>query len=281
MHSQPLISVCIPSYNNEDFVGATLESVLRQTCADFEIVITDDHSSDSTVSVISSFTDPRIRLVRNETNLGMGANWNKALSLAQGEYVKVLCGDDVLYPDCLRQQVSILNHPGRSSIALAVCGTDVINIRGQIVLRRRLGVGPGQINGRSLIRNCVRRGYNLIGEPLVGLFRKDILTRPGMFDPGNPYMIDLLFWSELLKTGDAHVDERRLAAFRISRSALSTTIGLKQAAYFRRFIRKIHKDRAFPTSTLDVLTGYYFSLQWCILRNLFIRFRAGKADSQV
>src|SRR5574340_1112156 len=108
MPSRPLISVCLPTYNNEGFIARTLQSVLRQTCSDFEIIITDDNSSDRTLAVVQGFADPRVRVLRNEVNLGMGGNWNKALSGAQGKYAKLLCGDDILYPECLQRQVAVL-----------------------------------------------------------------------------------------------------------------------------------------------------------------------------
>src|SRR5579859_195058 len=108
MRQQPLISVCIPCYNGERFIGRTLESVLRQTFTDFELVIVDDKSTDGTVSVIRGFTDARIRLIQNEKNLGLCLNWNRALSQTAGKYVKLLCEDDFLYPECLARQVAVL-----------------------------------------------------------------------------------------------------------------------------------------------------------------------------
>jgi glycosyltransferase involved in cell wall biosynthesis len=280
--SQPLISVCIPSYNNDEFIAYTLESVLKQTYANLEIIITDDKSTDKTVSVIKGFTDPRIKLIQNETNLGIGLNWNKGLGLATGKYVKVVCGDDVLYPDCLRRQVEALESPSHSQAVLAICNSDVINANGQIVLRRRCRFKPGLARGKDLIRDCVRWGANRIGEPVVGLFKREVLAKSGMFDPANPYMIDLAFWAEVLKQGDAFIDESRLAAFRISRSSVTAKVGFKQAMYFRRFIRKMHRDPAYRINSLAVLTGYVLSLQWCILRNVLTHFQAvRRSEKQV
>src|SRR5258708_29446213 len=111
MSSQPSVSVCIPCYNGELFIGRTIESVLQQTFTDFELVLVDDNSTDATVAVIEKFADPRIRLVRNPVNLGMGANSNRALSLGLGRYVKLLCEDDVLHPRCLERPVAVLEDP--------------------------------------------------------------------------------------------------------------------------------------------------------------------------
>jgi glycosyltransferase involved in cell wall biosynthesis len=137
MPSHPLVSVCIPSFNGEEFIATTLESILTQTFADFEVVIADDKSTDRTVPIIKGFKDPRIRLIENEQNLGLGRNWNKVLSSAQGEYVKLLGDDDLLYSQCLARQVEALEHPANASAVLAICNRNVINARNEVVMRRR------------------------------------------------------------------------------------------------------------------------------------------------
>jgi glycosyltransferase involved in cell wall biosynthesis len=278
MGSMPLISVCIPAYNNQEFIAFTLAGVLNQTCADFEILICDDCSTDATVSAIRQFTDPRIKLITNETNLGLGANWNKVLSMATGKYVKLICGDDVIYPECLARQLAVLEDPSHSGVVLAAGLSNVIDYRNEVVFRRRSVLHAGRIQGTGLVRSCVRWGTNLIGEPAVGLFRREILARTGMFDPSNPYVIDLAFWAELLKYGDAFIDPRRLAAFRISRGSVSTKVGLKQAAFFRTFVRKMRADPAYRLGACDVASGYLLSLLWCGLRNFLISSRTGRSD---
>jgi glycosyltransferase involved in cell wall biosynthesis len=272
MNSHPLVSVCIPAFNSESFIGLTLESVLSQTCEDFEIVVCDDKSSDGTVSAIQRFNDPRIRLIPNERNLGMGGNWNKVVSLAKGKYVKLLCGDDVIYPDCLARQAERLE--ADSQLVLAVCGSEVIDRLSRVIFRRRSHFRPGRATGNELIPSCIRWGTNLIGEPAVGLFRREVLARSVSFRSDNPYLIDLAFWADLLKHGDAFIEDERMAAFRVSAHSVSTRVGLKQAASFRRFVLEIHRDRAYRTSPLDVTLGCMLSVQWCLLRNLVIKLRA-------
>ncbi len=274
MRSQPLVSVCVPSYNSEKFIGTTLQSILSQTFADFEVVIADDRSTDGTIRILKGFKDPRIRLIENEQNLGLGRNWNKVLSCAGGEYVKLLGDDDVLYPGCLARQVGALEQPANASAVLAICNRKVINARNEVVMRRRFPFGPGLVSGRKLIRNSIRWGSNLIGEPVVGLFRRRELKQSAMCDPSNPYVIDLALWAELLKHGDAFVDTEYLAGFRISRQKTSARIGRRQAAYFRDFVRAMRRDSFYRVSLLDMMPGYVLSAQWCFLRNLFIYSRS-------
>ncbi len=105
----PRVSVIIPSYNHEKFVAEAIESVLKQTYQDFEIVITDDGSKDETVRIIKSFTDPRIKLFCFNQNQGACVAANKCISEAKGELISMLSSDDVFAHDKLEKQVRFLD----------------------------------------------------------------------------------------------------------------------------------------------------------------------------
>jgi len=105
----PKITVAIPSYNHEKYIAHAIRSVLEQTFQDFEIVITDDGSSDETLQVIREFTDPRIRIYCNEKNCGASAAMNNCIQQAKGEYIAILNSDDLFSPDKLEKQVDFLD----------------------------------------------------------------------------------------------------------------------------------------------------------------------------
>jgi len=108
----PRVSICIPSYNHQKYVGEAIQSVLDQTYGDFEIVITDDGSSDGTVREIKKFTDPRIKLFCFEQNQGSAIAMTQCLNEAQGEYIGILNSDDAFLPTKLEKQVRFLDeHP--------------------------------------------------------------------------------------------------------------------------------------------------------------------------
>ncbi|MDD3150025.1 MAG: glycosyltransferase [Candidatus Gastranaerophilales bacterium] len=90
----PLVSICVPNYNYERFIGETIESVLRQTYGNFELIIVDNCSTDNSIKIIKSYDDKRIRFYQNHENINIYKNVNKALSLANGELVAVLHSDD-------------------------------------------------------------------------------------------------------------------------------------------------------------------------------------------
>ncbi|KKQ24791.1 MAG: Glycosyl transferase family 2 [Candidatus Roizmanbacteria bacterium GW2011_GWC2_37_13] len=106
------VSIIIPSYNHEKYVGYALESVFSQTFQDFEIIITDDNSQDKTVEEIKKFNDPRIKLYPSMKNQGVCVAINNCLEHCRGEYVAHLNSDDAFFPDKLEKQVKYLdNHP--------------------------------------------------------------------------------------------------------------------------------------------------------------------------
>ena len=100
--STPLVSVVIPAYNHERFVGAAIDSVLRQTCADLELIVIDDGSRDRTADVVQGYTDSRLSYYFQE-NQDAYNTINRGLGMARGEYVAILNSDDIYTPDRLER----------------------------------------------------------------------------------------------------------------------------------------------------------------------------------
>ena len=96
----PKVSVSIPVYNCEAYIGEAIDSVLNQTFKDVEIIVIDNQSTDRTREIVQKYDYPNVKLIVNDTNLGMLRNWHNALNYATGEYVKILAADDILYPKC-------------------------------------------------------------------------------------------------------------------------------------------------------------------------------------
>ena len=125
--STPRVSVCIPVYQGERYVAKAIQSALYQTYADIDVVVLDNASTDGTLAEVCRFSDERLRVVKNDTNLGAAGNFNKALVEARGAYVKILCADDFLYPTCVARQVEVLEADSAGSIALVTCTREVVD----------------------------------------------------------------------------------------------------------------------------------------------------------
>ena len=130
LKKQP-ISVIMAVHNGEKFVGKTIESILQQTFTDFEFIIVDDGSTDSTHQILQHYAeqDARIQLLSNEHQQGIAYSSNRALALARGRYIAVTDADDISRADRLYKQVRFLDeHP---DIGVVGTRTRFINARGQ------------------------------------------------------------------------------------------------------------------------------------------------------
>jgi len=109
----PKISVCIPVYNRSRYIASTIRSVLNQEFVDYEIIISDNASTDDTIEIVKSFDDSRIYLHRNQKNIGMYPNFNRCINLARGDYIKFLLSDDLfITPHALAKYARVLDeHP--------------------------------------------------------------------------------------------------------------------------------------------------------------------------
>ena len=117
--NNPAISIVLSVYNAEKYIGEAIASILSQTFSDFEFILIDDGSTDNTLGIIKSFSDPRIRVIKNEKNLGMAKSWNIGLIEASGEFVARMDGDDIAHKERLQKQHDFFaKHPD-----IDVCGT--------------------------------------------------------------------------------------------------------------------------------------------------------------
>ena len=100
MNEQPLVSILMTAYNREKYIAQAIESVLASTFTDFELIIVDDNSKDSTLNIAKGYAvkDSRVKVYVNETNLGDYNNRNRAASYASGKYIKYIDADDTIYP---------------------------------------------------------------------------------------------------------------------------------------------------------------------------------------
>ena len=122
MKSSPFVSIVLFCYNAEQFLKQAVDSLLQQSYKNFELIIIEDCSTDASLSIVASYTDPRIRLIRNEENRGIARNRQMALELAKGKYIFWMDNDDISSLDRIEKQVSYLeDHP-----KVVLCGTAAI-----------------------------------------------------------------------------------------------------------------------------------------------------------
>ena len=198
-HDVPQVSICIPVYNGERFLFEAIESALKQSFQDFEVVIVDNASTDGTQRIIEEIASEnrRIRFFRNDTNIGIVGNFNACLRHARGKYIKFLCADDLLLPACLEDMVRELDI--NSFVSLVVAGRLIIDESGQRVDERNYAKTETIISGMSVINRCLF-GANNIGEPTAVMFLREMAGRG--FREDLSHLMDLEMWFYLLEKGD-------------------------------------------------------------------------------
>lgn len=253
--NRPYVTVTIPMYNNVLFIGETIQSILSQTFTDFELLIYDDHSTDGSYDIAASVADPRIKLFRNPENLGPEGNWNKAISKVRGKYVKLVCGDDILFPQCLEKQVAVFDDPGNAGVSLVSSQRTIIDPTGKTLIKKVNFIDGGRKEPVDMIRKMVRMGTNIIGEPVCGLYPADLISKISGYRAVVPYTIDLDFWMQILKHGDLFVIDESLCAFRISDLSWSSRIGELRYQQFLEFIEHVAADESYGVTDLDLFIG--------------------------
>ena len=202
----PRVSIIIPSYNHERFVGRAIESALAQTYQDFEIVITDDASTDGSVDILSSYArqDPRIKLFLNRFNYETHAV-NHCIQHSSGDYIAILSSDDEFFPAKLERQVDFLDR--RPDVAAVFTQARIVDEQNQdLPESSHLYCTIFQQPNRSR-HEWLRRFYfegNCLCHPSV-LIRRSVYDTLGVYNPLMGALDDLDMWVRICLHHEIHV----------------------------------------------------------------------------
>ncbi len=249
----PRVTVGIPVRNGAATIGAVLESVLEQDYEAFEILVADNASTDDTLAVVDAVSDDRLRVLTAEADGGAGWNWNRVLTEALGEYVKVLSADDVLLPGSLGREVAALD--GEHSAVLACAPRIVVTSKGRRLATRGFRRPHGLVSGAEAARAMVRSGTNLVGEPSATLIRRSALDSADRFDEASPYCVDMDLWFRLLGVGDLVVLQEPSVLYRVATGSWTQSAMDRQAADVEQLLRSVVASGAFGLDDRDVRRG--------------------------
>ncbi|WP_442587834.1 glycosyltransferase family 2 protein [Pedobacter sp. AW31-3R] len=205
------ISVLLPVKNGEKYIAEAVDSILRQTFDDFELLIFDDDSSDSTIDVLNQYSDSRIKIYQGKD--GFIANLNKGIEMAKGQYIARMDADDIMHPIRLEAQFRVME---REKVEL--CSSWRI-IFGE-------GIEPYVYQSYyGLIPYPLRLLYyfNFVVHPTV-MMRKEFLWKHGLRYQHYPYVEDYKLWFEMAKKNAVfYIDHTPLLFYRMSNDQVSTT----------------------------------------------------------
>lgn len=207
----PRVSVCIPTYQGEKYIGDAILGALAQSFQDMEILVSDNASTDRTEQIVKSFHDPRVRYHRNQANIGYRANVEQMIHrMANGEYAVILCSDDYWQGDLLAEAVDILDRD--KGIVFVHSGARILDEDtgiAKLAVPGDLEVERGVFFRRVLVddRSCVFLSS--------AVFRRQLAVNVGAFqDPKVIYNPDMELWAMLSLRGPVKVIREPLITYR-------------------------------------------------------------------
>lgn len=213
------VSVMIPSYNHERFVGEAIESVLNQTFQDFEIIISDDCSPDHTVDIIRSYHDPRIKLHVFQKNVGATRNHEYCWQHCTAPYIALLNSDDKWMPEHLEKAVQYLDtHP---ECGAAFSWTSCIDEEGNESNEFDYVFSQPNRTRAEWLRRFFTAG-NCICHPSM-VIRQEVYQKIGFYSRSLRQLPDFDEWIRLVKFYDIHVIQEKLVMHRRLNASMANT----------------------------------------------------------
>ena len=208
-HIIPLVSICIPAYNAERFIEETLESALRQDYPRLEIIVSDDCSKDRTPEIVNGYENRRVRLLRQEKNLGRYANCNAVIYPSAGKYVCKLDADDLLEPQYISSMVKVME--AHHKVTFAHCACRLIDVDGKFLGYERSVDGSFVRDGLQEWRRYVfgPRAVNIV------MLRRSAFDAAGGYDERFAYSGDWKMHRDLLEIGDVFYTDEIIASYRV------------------------------------------------------------------
>lgn len=227
-----LVSICIPTYNGEQFIVEAMDSAISQTYPYLEIIVSDDDSKDNTLKIIESYrakTNIPIHVFHHVPS-GIGANWNHSIKKANGKYIKFLFQDDILKPDCVKKMVEVLERNNYISLVASkrefIFKNSYLNDEIEKWIKDyndlQSGLNLDWSNGVAYLdynlfssEEFFKTPLNKIGEPTTILFKKSLVDSIGYFSEDLNQVLDYEFCYRVLKHSRIAIIKDKLIKFRL------------------------------------------------------------------
>lgn len=254
----PKVSIVVPVYNGLTFLTELLDSLKSIKYPNLEFIFSDGGSSDGSLEFLRSIELENVHVLSSKNKITAARNWTKATESASGEYIKLICQDDILYSESISKQIEdLVNNP---TAVLAAAQRDIIDYKGNLLFRKRGLAGLDNknvlISGEKIIHKCFMEGTNILGEPLSVLFKSDYLRRVMPWDDGNPLMLDLSTYHKVSVFGDFVIRFESLGAFRVSNSSWSTRLAKHQLEMTKSWQSNYMRTSPFLISKPDQVRAF-------------------------
>ena len=283
MSNKSLVSVILPVYNGEQFVGRAIKSVLNQTYKKVELIVVDDGSTDKSINVVQSYTDSRLKLF-TKSNGGPASARNFGIKRSSGEFIALIDQDDLWYPKKLEEQVKLLNQDNK--LGMMYC--DALSIYED-------GSGPARKWSELHIPQAGKVFIELYKDNFIltssAIFRKFIINKIGLMDENMKFfgVDDYEYWLRIVLNSEIGYVPEILVERRLHKSNLSFRNKKSQSMMYNNAIevRKKHNKlysniflkRDLSNSYLSQVNDLLYNrLLTQILKNLLYAFLVDKSN---
>ncbi len=242
--NNPLVSVLIAAYNSELYIRESLESIIKQTYRNLEIVVSDDCSSDKTIDIVKTYLrkDKRIKLLTNEKNLGIAGNMNKGILSCNGDFIAILDGDDWAYEDRIERQVEVMKDP---QIVLCSGYMDICDEDLNFQTTREYPVTDTKIR-KAMVR------YDPISHP-ASMWKREALLKTTLYNDNFPICRDYDLIVRISEFGKYRNVPKPLIKYRVRKES-ETGKRIRQTQWYSFYIQmKAHFEYKFPLTFSDRL----------------------------
>ncbi len=225
-----LVSIIMPSYNTGQFIENTIKSVLAQTYTNWELILVDDCSTDSTDEVVSAFlSDARIHYIKNERNSGAAVSRNRALREAKGKWIAFLDSDDLWMPEKLKKQILFM---GKNGYHFSY--TNYIEIDEDSIPNGKQVTGPRQITKQGMYNYCWPGCLTVMYDAdVVGLIQIEDIKKNN----------DYAMWLKVCKKADCYLLDETLASYRKRSGSISNHGYMKLVEWHYKLYREAEKKK--------------------------------------
>ncbi len=217
--SNPFVTIAIPTFNRASLLKECILSVLSQTYPNYEIIVSDNASTDDTQKVLQQFRGQKLRVVTQKNNIGLLPNWNACLAEAKGEYFLLVSDDDKISPWLLESSVALVRRDRQIPIVIALSEVYFPDVERAWQPHSKLKTGIW--NGVDILEELLK--LPMLAGMSTYMIRSDALRALGGFPVDHPHAADRAVWATLLSTGKAGFVNKTCGLLRLQNSARETS----------------------------------------------------------
>ncbi len=216
----PLVSICVPTYNSANYLSECLDSIVNQTYKNCEIIVCDNASIDNTISIIQGYVEKHgFNYYRNVVNIGAGANFNKLIGLAKGEYIAIYHADDVYAETIIEESLNMFNKDNTIGL-VGTTGNSIDeygNLTGSLDLSKKIkSLNKSSYSLDDALVALTSRGWFFVTPSIM--VRKKIYSELGLFELKRyGSACDYELWLRIAKKYPVSIIDKKLIRYRVHR----------------------------------------------------------------